>query len=127
MHFRMYRIGNFDLKTPVEMIEVAGPPSLDDGVRNGLQQAASECRVGEDSRHLKNRVLSASTGGILSTDRLIHLEEGEQCEAKRILHPWTPEAVELAPEDRKCIGHSLVAIPAQPDIQQVQSERTTLL
>ncbi len=56
------------------------------------------------------------------TDSLVRVDQREEREAERVLHPGAPELVELLPEDRDGVGHRLLGIPPQPDVEQVQPE-----
>jgi hypothetical protein len=67
-------------------------------------------------------VLTFTSRGAFSADRLIHLKQGEQRISEGIFHPRPPEAVELAPEDRQRIRDRFVAVPPQTHVEQVQAE-----
>ncbi len=125
MHFRLYRIGNLDLEATIEVLEVAGPPVLDDRIGDELKDAPPKRVVGEEGRHLEDSVLTAPADGACRADHLIRFEQGEQREAEGVLHPHPPESGTASPSP----GHSRPASSrSQPArVEQVQAERPIAL
>ena len=64
---------------------------------------------------------------VVAADCLVCLEQGHECHAEGILHARSPEGVELAPEDAQGIADGLVAVPAEPNVEQVQAERAPMV
>jgi hypothetical protein len=58
------------------------------------------------------------------THRFVGLEQRHQSQPKRVLHTRTPESIELTLEDAQGVADSLIAIPAEPDVEQIHTEGT---
>jgi hypothetical protein len=123
----LHGIDNLALQATVEAIEVPRPPASDDGIGDELEHAAPKGTVSQERRHLQDGVLTSAADETFGADRLIRLEQGEQCVAEGVLHPRAPELVELAPEDRQRIRDGLVAGPPQAHVEQVQAEGAAFL
>ena len=123
LNFGLHRIDDLELEATVQRIEVAGPPLDDQAVFYHAEQLTAKVRVREERRDIQDRVLAVPAIGF-GTDGLIHLVEGEQGEAESVLHPRTPEAVELPPEDHQGVRDGLIPRPAQTDVEQIQAKGT---
>ena len=120
LHLGLHRVDDLHLQAPVEAVEVVVHQARTTGSRTGrssLRRKAASARTAGTSRTVCWRPRPAGP-----RRGLVGLVEGEQGEAEGVLHPRAPEAVELPPEDRQGVGHRLVAVPAQADVQQVQAE-----
>src|SRR5207302_5329750 len=106
-----------------QRFEIAFKPLADDRVARFLQHLASEARPLQHGWHVQDRVLRTTpTARVLGTQHFVDLEQRQYREAKGIFHARTPVAVELAAEDAQGVGGSLVAIPAEADIEQIDAE-----
>ena len=122
LDLRLHRVDDLDLQPPVEEVEVARPPGLDHGVGDEREYAAPKGGVDQHGRHVQDGVLAPPPRGVGGADGLVDLEEGEQGEAKGVLHARPPEAVELPPEDGQGVGDRLVPVPAEARVDQVEPE-----
>ena len=65
---------------------------------------------------------AAAEPRILGAQRLVSLEEREDGESERVLHARAPKSIELTLEDPQGVGGSLISVPAEANVEQIDAK-----